>query len=151
MAARGRWVQPRSAADPGPTARSRLTGTNARCGPGPKANRYDPAGAPSQPTVGAHGGGAHDRRLWARGQRLHDLHLTGQPGGGDGPSRPHDRPGPTTVPATTSPSVTSPPLSVSTSTVDPGLLPQTAAEPASGSALDTSLRVLWNAIVAGSR
>jgi hypothetical protein len=44
-------------------------------------------------------------------------------------------------------STTQPPV---TTTVDPGLLPQTTAEPDSGEALDASVRVLWSAIVAGT-
>jgi hypothetical protein len=49
--------------------------------------------------------------------------------------------------ATATTSTTEPPV---TTTVDPGLLPQTTAEPDSGAALDASVGVLWNAIVAGT-
>jgi hypothetical protein len=47
--------------------------------------------------------------------------------------------------AAASTSTTPPPV---TTTTDPGLLPQTTAEPTDASALDRSMQILWNAIVA---
>jgi hypothetical protein len=44
-------------------------------------------------------------------------------------------------------STTQPPV---TTTIDPGLLPQTTAEPDSGAGLKASVGVLWHAIVAGT-
>jgi hypothetical protein len=44
----------------------------------------------------------------------------------------------------------SPPPTTVATTTDPGLLPQTPAEPSNGAALQSSMQILWNAIVAGS-
>jgi hypothetical protein len=57
---------------------------------------------------------------------------------------------PPTAAATTTPTTTTTTVPPTTTTTDPGLLPQTTDEPAVGAALNSSMRVLWAAIVADS-